>query len=464
MNPSFVRSLPPVVLVSAAIVLGGGGSNSPGWELGLELVFALVLGMAVLIEARAPTFAADAPNRSAIVLAVLIAGLPLVQLVPLPAAVWHSLPGRSTEIAVLSLADAQDRWMPWSMTPSRTLAALLAMIVPAGLMVMVARLDLAGRARVLGTVVVCAIGSVMLGALQVADGEGGNWRLQSETHLGYLTGFQANRNHQADLLLIALLAAGASWAAMQPIADRAKRRSEGPGMRRIGLVLAAPMLLFGLIMTGSRAGLMLFLPVLIALLLIVRPRQGWGNSRKLMLAGALAAVLGVAALLQVPAVQRVAMRFVSDGANRAQLWEDTRSAIALHWPAGTGMGSFEPIFIASESLKYVDTSAPVRAHSDWLEFTLEAGLPGWLILAAIFGILAWQARSALARGRADTSDAAAERGQVRFALAALMVLALHSTLDYPLRSMSLACLAGVAAAMLFRPAPGPGVTSTHEPD
>jgi O-antigen ligase len=40
------------------------------------------------------------------------------------------------------------------------------------------------------------------------------------------------------------------------------------------------------------------------------------------------------------------------------------------------------------------------------------------------------------------------RGQVLFAVGVLIIIALHSLVDYPLRSMALACLAGVAGGML----------------
>lgn len=464
-DSSYARTLPTILLVAAAIVLGGGGSNAPGWELALELVCAAILGVAAFVGGNSGNrLARPATGRAALLLAGLVLALPVLQLVPLPPAIWHGLPGRTAEIAVLALADAQDRWMPWSMTPSRTLAALLAMCVPATVMVMVARLDLAGRTRVLEMVSICAIASVMLGTLQMADGEGGRWRLQSETHLGYLTGFHANRNHQADLLLIALLAVAACWTALRGRASSTRQTAGGPGIRRIGLTLAPAMLLFGLVMTGSGAGLVMLVPVLLALLAIIRPREGWGNSRRLLGIGAVATVLAAAVLMQVPSIQRVATRFVTDGANRTQLWADTRKAIGLYWPAGTGLGSFEPIFISSESLEYVDTTLPVRAHSDWLEFTLEAGAGGWLVLIVVLGLLVWNARSALARSSAGTAHAMIERGQLLFALASLTVLALHSIVDYPLRSMSLACLAAVAAAMLFKPAPGPGVPPNQDSD
>jgi uncharacterized protein YycO len=42
------------------------------------------------------------------------------------------------------------------------------------------------------------------------------------------------------------------------------------------------------------------------------------------------------------------------------------------------------------------------------------------------------------------------RRQLIFGLGVLIIIALHSVVDYPLRSMALACLAGVAAGMLVK--------------
>lgn len=452
MTTSLARSLPSMALLAAGIVLGGGGSPSPGWELALQLVFAAIVGLtAVSALVRPSQGPADPVQPAALGIAALVLLIPLVQLIPFPPGLWQALPGRGDELAALQLADAGERWMPWSKTPSRTLAALLAMIVPAVLLVMVARLDTAGRTRVLAVAVAAALASVLLGALQLADGEGGRWRLQAQTHLTYLTGFQANRNHQADVLSLALLAAAACWASLPRGGSGPRAARQAPGAGRIALLLAVPMLAFGTLMTGSRAGLLLALLAWGVAALIVWPARSWAARAKGLALGAVLAAVGAAALLQLPSVQRVALRFSEDGANRAALWQDTRKAIALHWPAGSGIGSFQPVFIASEALDNVDATNPVRAHNDWLELTLEAGLAGWAVLAALAGLIGWELRARVQRLRDVAGAAPAECAQVLFGAAVLAILALHSLADYPLRSMSLACLAAVAAAMILNP-------------
>ena len=109
------------VLIAAAMAVGGGGSPAPFPEMLLEWG-ALAIVAAVAWRDRDP-----APRpRLALAFAAALLVLPALQLVPLPPGLWRSLPGREMEAAALALVDAEDRWMPGSVSPPRTLVALLA--------------------------------------------------------------------------------------------------------------------------------------------------------------------------------------------------------------------------------------------------------------------------------------------------------------------------------------------------
>lgn len=443
------RSLPALaaqILVAAAIVLGGGGSSSPLWELALQLVFAAaVLALAVAGCGRALT-----PSSAGIaIIAAIAVGLPLLQLVPLPASLWQSLPGRDGEVAALQLLGADSRWMPWTQTPSRTLASLIAILPPVILMLLAARLPLHDRSRLLVVIVIGGLASVVLGALQLADGEGTTWRLQADTHLTWLTGFQANRNAEVDVLIISLLATAALAAGL----IRQKGRRSSDRTLRWWPLVAAPLLVFGALLTGSRMGVVLLLPASIAAGAIVwMAHRRSSPSRTVVVASLAAVVLAGLALSEVPSLQRVAGRFLTDGDDRSELWADTREAVARHWPAGSGIGSFQPVFMAAERLEYVDESIPVRAHNDYLEFTLEAGVVGWILALVVAGTIGIRVRHLLARWRGTPeNDSGEAMAQQMFGLAAISVIGLHALVDYPFRSMSLACLCAVAVAMLFSP-------------
>jgi O-antigen ligase len=133
---------------------------------------------------------------------------------------------------------------------------------------------------------------------------------------------------------------------------------------------------------------------------------------------------------------------------RPELWRDSLYAARLYFPWGAGMGDFVPAILAGERLEVVRETLPNRAHNDFLELAVEAGAFGLAALGAIAAMLGLAARKTLRR--AATGSAALPI----FALAALGLLALHSLVDYPLRSMAMACLGAACAGLLLGPRTG----------
>jgi O-antigen ligase len=202
-------------------------------------------------------------------------------------------------------------------------------------------------------------------------------------------------------------------------------------------------------MTGSRAGTSLIVVGLAAGLAILGLARQAERGRILPVAiigaGALALLLGVIVLTFSggTAIERVLDRFSNLQDTRGNVWADTWFALTQYWPAGFGLGGFEPAMLAAERLEFVDPSVPNRAHNDYLEIGLEAGLLGYLaVVASTIVIVAmfwrsWRAVQAM-------------HSQLVFGAAVLLLIALHSVVDYPLRSMAIACLVGLASGMLAR--------------
>jgi O-antigen ligase len=431
------------------MVLGGGGSTNPVMEVVIEGVFAVALFIAsVLVIAGRGQWPVVPMPAWLIFGAALI--IPLAQLVPLPPAIWHALPGREPMVAALALVHEQDSWRALSLFPDRTLASFLAMIPPAALFLVVASISLQQRRHMLLAITLVALASVVLGALQLSSGNAGQWSLYAEHHIGYLIGFQANRNAQADVLQIGILAL---------VAYGASSADDGPRLSMVPWIvgLLSTVLAIGVLLTGSRAGIALlpltYLFVAIIAWPILRGRQ---RSRPVRLALFAAPVAGLAIVLLGGSgvLGRVAARFSFTTDARQDLWVDAVYAAKQVWPVGGGIGSFAPLLLSAERLEVVDQSIPVRAHNDWLEWLIEGGAPSILMLAAIIAILLWLV---IRRIRALTHDRPAVmlRSQTMFGLGSLLLIAAHSFVDYPLRSMSLATLAAVAAAMLIDPAAFP---------
>ena len=440
------RSVAACILTIAAIALGGGGSSAPTSELALQLAAAIVLAAWILLPPRTPAPTMPPVLWGLIVLALIV---PVVQLIPLPPSIWQAMPGRDVQKAALTLIGSEHSWRPWSIAPPRTVAALLAIVPPLVALAMVSMLDRSERYWVIAAIAGMALASFALGALQVSSGPRNIWYLYQYTHTGFLVGFHANRNAEVDVLLIGLVA----WTAiLLPVQRRLGRTRTGAILLAVSAVLV-----LGCLLTGSRTGIAL---VPVAFVFIVS--MWWRRQRRHRHLAALAAatavlVVGVSYLVQANRVlSAIFDRFRLDEDGRIFLWVDTWTAIKRFWPFDSGIGTFRPAFLPGEQLAVVDDTWPGRAHNEYLELLLEAGAAGAVVLAAAIALIVWVAiRAARRKSRPDGA-------QVLFACAALTIVAIHSIVDYPLRSMALAHLAAVAVGLLVAIAQQQGEPETAE--
>ncbi|WP_295638142.1 O-antigen ligase family protein [Novosphingobium sp.] len=450
------RGLLAALLIGLAMIFGGGGSTAPASELALEAFAAAILVGGLWLDRSRALW--RAPRSLWIIVALAIA-VPTLQLVPLPPAIWHRLPGHDVERAALALVGQADSWRAWSVAPSRTLAALLSLGPCLLVMVMTAGLARTGRTQIVA--MVAAIGglALLIGAAQLAGGDAGAFRFYG-TRSGNLEGFQANRNHAADVLLIAMVAFAAAarewqkrWRPVQ--AGPALSGLAPSGLASSGLAFPAAVVgvtaLFSIatIVTASRAGAALLPLGWLGVLLVIRPWLRF--DRRALVALALVAVIAALAgawfVQHNHVIARIAARFTFDQAIqqefRPRIWADSLYAAQAYFPFGSGMGTFVPVFQAIERLENVDVFLTNRAHNDYLELAIEGGIAALGALLIIVAIILRRAAASIRRPPAESMP------QVVFALVTLTVIALHSLVDYPLRSMSLQCLAGLAVGLLM---------------
>jgi exopolysaccharide production protein ExoQ len=434
-----------IMLLGCGVLLGGGGSPAPLAEALLQIIAAIIAATLILTApAQTPTQAPFLRLRDPVCsMALLILILPILQLIPLPAPIWQALPGREAERAALALIGAENSWRSWSMLTYRTLAALLAISPPVLLMVLTASMPLRWQKRMVAVIAALGFLALIVGTGQLASGTGSILRFYSDK-LPYLLGFQANHNSAADILLITLLAMTASaeiWAS-----GRRQPPKQLPFL--LGILATSLVLMLGITLTASRAGIALIPTAIIGQLMILH-RHFRINRRTIIRAVlALIAMVGLLWLLlhNNLAIARVLVRFDFTGEFRPEIWKDAAVALQNYWPAGAGMGTFIPVFMAAERLEVIDPMVANRAHNDFLEFAIEGGLPALLIMLAVCVMLC------RAGYRAWHQASPAAQALARFAVATLVIIALHSSVDYPLRSMALSCLAAVAVGLLLPPA------------
>jgi hypothetical protein len=455
------------------MLLGGSGSLIPFPEIVLQCLLAGLTAAWVWLW---PDALRQVP-RGAWIIAALMLAVPLGQLLPLPPGLWQSLPGRGVERAALELIGQGSSWQPLSLTPNRTLAALLAMAAAAAVLIMAAAQDRRGRTILLATVAGMALLSVLVGAAQLSGGDGNHFRFYNPAE-AFLDGFQTNHNAEADVLLIGLVmlaAAASDWAGAQ----RARHRRRGIDSGRpvnsrpaldprllLGAVGGASLLLvLGVALTASRTGIAL-LPIAIGaqgLILRGSPalRPALALDRRRLAIGAIAvlAVMVMAAVVlgQHGALAQVWARFHVPTEVRPEIWRDSLYALGQYWPWGAGMGSFIPVFAAAERLEVVTGHFINRAHDDYLEFLIEAGLPGIVGFGLICRQIVQDAR------RSWRTTAAGTPAQMIGGAASLLIITVHSIGDYPLRTMSIACITAVCAAVLLPITPGAEPGNVNQP-
>ncbi|RZJ31375.1 MAG: hypothetical protein EON85_03405, partial [Brevundimonas sp.] len=367
------------VLLALSFVFGGASREH---ALRLALVELAALPLLVLGADRLIRSGLWRSHRFALALLGALAAIPLIQLIPLPPAVWTALPGRAEMVLALELAGIQPGWAPLTVTPDLTWQSALAILPPAAMFLAVLSASQAQTARMMGFYLVAAVISVVLGAIQLASGDT-RFYLWATTAAGSVTGFFANRNHLATLLLACLPFAAVFGAAVL------RRRSD----QRLPLWFGA--LFMGLVVVGlaairSRAGVILFGPVAIASLLAAWIAAGRGRPGPglLALTGGVAAAIGAVAILALPPIlARFDVQSAPEG--RFEGWPIVASAADTWLPLGSGVGSFDAVFRSVEPLEQLDPTFFNHAHNEYLETWLEAG---WLGAALIIAFLIWYGR------------------------------------------------------------------------
>lgn len=368
------------------------------------------------------------------------ATLALLHLIPLPAVIWTALPGRDLERAIVALIGGEERWLPLSLRPLDSLRSALHLLPPLAVLIGVTRIR-RDQIRQLLLAMLAAIGlSVVIGGLQASSG-GSAFAFYDTQHSGFPIGFFSNRNHQADAMLLGYLIA--CWFAGQ-ISDARNRLGAWLGLTALLVAL--------MVATGSRTGLALSLLAAAASLpLFVDLRSAWRNKGiALAIGGGVAAIAGLIAL-SAPG-QLLAGRFADAAADhRPDYWRISQPLLADYWTTGAGFGSFPRLFMTVEPLGAVRRYYVNAAHNDYLQLAIEGGLPALLLLAAVWVALLLRAARLLRAGLNRSDDTRLAWLMLCFVVAML----LHSAVDYPLRTASIACLWTAAAAILFRLANSP---------
>ena len=149
-------------------------------------------------------------------------------------------------------------------------------------------------------------------------------------------------------------------------------------------------LLTAVLVSASRAGLLICFVETLFVLLLLHLRKGSAGRRVRVAALALAGATGLLTL--IVGFETASARFSSEPltAGRVQFAASTLHMIAAHPWVGWGLGSWPAVYPAFATF---DPGVIVnQAHSDWLQWTAEGGLPVGL---AMLSLALWGVRPAI---------------------------------------------------------------------
>lgn len=413
------RLIAPTTL-AVCLILGGHSTQTP-----IASAICLLLSLAVISYHLIASQGQPIRWTSAPLLIILAAAaLPLLQLVPLPPAVWMSLPGRELTIDTLRAAGVPlTIHLPLTLDSLATLSAALHVLPTLAMFLAVSQLRTNERELLLQTIIAVALASFVTLIPHVQH----LVNSASGTVGTDFSGFFANRNHQADLLLIATMCVACL---------HVMRQRRGAVEASVSLLIAGA-LLIGALATLSRMAFAL-VPLVIASSLLMVWRSAGHHRRASVVVGGVSLILLVGwggALYILP---HVIDRLHLPQDLRFREWPDIVWAIHQYLPWGSGMGTFDQVFRSAEQLSGLSIEYMNEAHNEYLQVLLEGGLPGALLIAAA---LIWYAY-------ASFTSWCARDPLGELASTAILIYALHSLVDYPLRTISHGALLGTFAAVL----------------
>jgi len=425
-------ALATLLLLAFSFAFGGASQQH---TLRLAMVELAALPLLVIAASRLIALDVWTGHRFAYSLLGGLIALPLLQLLPLPPSVWTMLPGRSDAALALDLAGITPGWVPLSLTPDLTRKALLAIIPPTAMFFGVMATSISETRRLIILCLFATIVSIALGLLQLMSGTDRFYPWET-TSAGSVTGFFANRNHLATLLLVMVPFA-------MVLSARSLGRHSGSHMPLWLGCLFVGISVVALAAIRSRAGLVLIVPVAATSLVAAWIAAGRGRPKAALLGifGTLAATVMAVALFALPPILA---RFDTTSApeGRFERWPLVATAAEPYLPVGAGIGSFDAVFRSVEPLDQLDGSFFNHAHNEYLETWLEAG---WLGLALVLAFIVWFSRRAWS---AWTAPPSSDADMQRAASVGIAVLLVHSVGDYPLRTATMAVIFALLSGIL----------------
>ncbi|MER8727149.1 O-antigen ligase family protein [Mesorhizobium sp. M1027] len=391
-----------VLFVSLLI---GGGTASGLYTDTLIEVAAIVSAAAVFSQT-----ADQRIPRPVLLLPVFTVALAVLQIVPLPAAIFNGL---RPELLLGHPWVGESRFRFISVGVGRTVECLLYLLAAAAFFLAVLRLRAEQVSALLPFFFMGVICNGLAGAIQYSLSD--DVAIVGLLPFTINAGLFANRNHFAALLFVSI-----PFVVYHGL-FRGRLLSGSLGLVTLLLLLLA---------AGSRAGVLigLAITVLSGVFLSARSRAS-GFSVLLIFVGLSIYTIGAWTKIDVEAIDPTF--------GRGEFARTTIEGIKDNWATGVGFGNFQKAYQIYEREGMIFRQYVNHAHNEYLEIAFEGGVLAILLMAGYFVLLF----AALARVRRDPLQKAA--------FLSVSFLLIHSLVDYPLRTGALAMTFAYMNAIIF---------------
>lgn len=413
----------------------GGVSTPSNWQLLLQSLSSIILLCFALWRLRT-----GFPTRAAAFgagIASLTIGFVLIQNLPIPFSIWASLPGRQLFVDSFTAIGAKPALLAFSLSPLQTSSAALALIPALAGFFATLTLRIEDYGKLVLAILACALVGLIIGLAQKSLGESSGLYFYLSGDAKVATGTFGNRNFFAAQLFLSIPFAAAFASSL------AQKQRTGSWVIAIFALVYIVLLVAGLAAIGSRAGLILaMVSVLLSVIYVFRINAAKGMSQARWSVYALLISFVVIAQLGMVGVMRVLNTDPMED-YRGDIFGVTLQAAKSYFPAGSGFGTFVPVYQQFETPAVILDRYVNHAHNEWLEQLLEGGAPALLLIAVfLFAYLV----NVISVSRLATS--VAHHAYYRAAAVVIFLMLCHATVDFALRTPALLSLFAVSCGFL----------------
>ena len=435
-----------LILGLAIAVLAFGGVETVSFSI-VEVVF---FGAAALLLMTSPEITLPSP-RKIIFIPVVLSGIVLLQLCPLPLSVLHRFAGRD-----VGQAHIRTGYLSFEPYATRTHFLVLLTCFIAFYFAQAVSQDRARKQFFIGSLVALGTFEAFYGLVQYLSGWQQIFTYVKKFDLEEATGTYINRNHYAGFLEM-ILPFSLAFVFYEYGKLRGERDSKvnlrsvigKSAIQKLVLSLAISVVLCAaLIFSRSRMGILAAtasILVIFALVSISRFHGRMGSmlaATFILLSICLAVWIGPGPI--VSRFQTVNEEYSFGGQSRISMWRDALPLIKHHPLLGTGLGTF-PIAYTGGQTAFLSQFVN-HAHNDYLEIAADLGIPAALIFfVSILFILVRVIRSFLS-GERDF-----ERAVALGCAGSIVAILLHSFADFnlyiPANALLFSAILGLAVSV-----------------